>query len=51
MGDAKHDKESVEKREKMKGFLNFYFGVDDIQKLNKEEIDKVTKGENLISRL
>jgi hypothetical protein len=30
MGEAKHDKESVEKRDKMKAFLKGHFGVDDI---------------------
>lgn len=35
----------------MKALLRANFGTDDIQFLSKDEVDKVTKGDGLVSRL
>ena len=51
LGTAKHDKESLEKREKMKAFLRERYGTDNIEMVDKEQIDEDLKGDKLISRI
>lgn len=51
MGQAVNDKEALEKRAKMKQFLNENFGHDDIQKVDLEDVKKKIEGESLVTRI
>lgn len=50
-GGAPQDKESVEKREKMKRFLKQTMKTDQIDKVSLEELKKIVEGEGMISRI
>jgi len=51
MGQAINDKEALEKRAKMKQFLNENFGHDDIQKVDFEDVKSKLEGESLVTRI
>jgi len=50
-GGAPQDKESVEKRDKMKRFLKQTMKTDQIDKVSLDELKKVVEGEGMISRI
>ena len=50
-GGAPQDKDSVEKRDKMKRFLKQTMKTDQIDKVSLEELKKIVEGEGMISRI
>jgi len=50
-GGAPQDKDSVEKRDKMKRFLKQTMKTDQIDKVSLDELKKVVEGEGMISRI
>lgn len=50
-GGAPQDKESVEKRDKMKRFLKQTMKTDQIDKVSLDELKKIVEGQGMISRI